>query len=95
MGAGRGGVEHDLDVGEAGQGDQAVYPIGGGRHAETLGDPLNALAWLAEASIARGDPLRAGEIVLSGALGPMKPLTPGDYRIEIEGFPALVVRAVP
>jgi 2-keto-4-pentenoate hydratase len=63
--------------------------------AATLGDPLKALAWLADASIARGDPLRAGEIVLSGALGPMKPLTPGDYRIEIEGFPALLVRAGP
>jgi 2-keto-4-pentenoate hydratase len=63
--------------------------------AATLGDPLNALAWLADVAIARGDPLRAGEIVLAGALGPMKPLEPGDYAVEIEGFPRLLMRAEP
>ena len=62
--------------------------------AATLGDPLNALAWLAEASIAVGDPLRAGEVVLSGALGPMAALTAGDYRVEIDGFDPLLLRAV-
>lgn len=43
-----------------------------------LGDPLEALAWLARTARDLGDPLRAGEIVLSGALGPMAPLTPGS-----------------
>lgn len=61
--------------------------------AATLGDPLNALAWLAEASISLGDPLRAGEVVLSGALGPMVGLTAGEYRVEIDGFAPLVLRA--
>lgn len=61
--------------------------------AATLGDPLNALAWLADASILVGDPLRGGEIILSGALGPMVGLTPGEYRVEIDGFDPLVLEA--
>lgn len=46
-----------------------------------LGDPLEALAWLARAARDVGDPLRAGQVVLSGALGPMHPVHPGA-RVE-------------
>lgn len=49
-----------------------------------LGDPLAALLWLAETTQRQGDPLRAGEVVLSGALGPMVAVTPGTtVRAEI------------
>jgi len=61
--------------------------------AASLGDPLNALAWLANTSAELGDPLRTGELVLAGALGPMVALTVGDYGLAIEGFPLLRVRA--
>lgn len=63
-----------------------------GAGSATLGDPLNALAWLAETAIALGDPLRAGEVVLAGALGPMIPLEVGAYRVEIDGLEPLTVR---
>ena len=52
-----------------------------GTGADCLGDPLTALAWLARTVRDLGHPLRAGEVVLSGALGPMAVVLPGA-RVE-------------
>ena len=69
--------------------------ISEGNGAATLGDPQNALAWLANVSIHVGAPLKAGEVVLAGALGPMTPLVAGEHVVEIDGFDALWMRATP
>ncbi|MEN2739985.1 fumarylacetoacetate hydrolase family protein [Microbacterium sp. X-17] len=49
-----------------------------GTGADCMGDPLEALAWLARTARDLGDPLRAGQVILSGALGAMRPVLPGS-----------------
>ena len=62
-----------------------------GNGAACLGDPVEALRWLAVQCARFGDPLRAGHLVLSGALGPFVPFAPGDkVEASISGFDTLV-----
>ena len=56
--------------------------VGRGIGADVLGHPLNALAWLANSLAARGEMLRAGEIVLTGSLVETRWVNAGD-RVEI------------
>lgn len=55
--------------------------------AACLDHPVNAVVWLANALGRLGDTLKAGDIILSGAYGPVVPFNPGDHcEVEISGL---------
>ncbi|MCB1854878.1 MAG: fumarylacetoacetate hydrolase family protein [Pseudomonadales bacterium] len=51
------------------------------------GNPLTAVAWLANTLGEFGIPFKAGEVILSGSLAPLIPVVAGDeMRLELEGI---------
>jgi len=63
----------------------------GNGHA-CMGDPLNAALWLAQTMAKMGRPLLKGEILLSGALGPMVAVERGDaFELRLNGFTSTMV----
>lgn len=67
--------------------------VGTGAGAATMGSPVIAVAWLANTLGRLGMRLKAGEVILSGALSAMVPVAAGDnLRVSIAGIGSCSVR---
>lgn len=69
--------------------------IATGAGAAAMGSPVNCIAWLANTLGRFGIGLKAGEVVLSGALVPLVPVKAGDHvHVSIGGLGSASVRFV-
>lgn len=67
--------------------------VGTGAGAATMGSPVIAVAWLANTLGRLGMSLKAGEVILSGALSAMVPVVAGDnLRMTLAGIGGASVR---
>jgi 2-keto-4-pentenoate hydratase len=67
--------------------------IATGAGAAALGDPLAAVAWLANTLAPMGVTLPAGSVIMTGALHAMVPVAPGDvFRAEFDRLGPITIR---
>lgn len=61
--------------------------VGAGTGGDVMGHPFEALTWLANHAAASGQPLRAGDVVLTGSVVETKWVEPGEtVRVAIAGL---------
>lgn len=63
--------------------------------AACMDHPLNAVTWLANMMVKLGTPLQAGDVVYSGAWGPLVPLKPKSrYELYMANFAPVVLETL-
>ncbi|MFC7446601.1 2-keto-4-pentenoate hydratase [Rhodococcus daqingensis] len=69
--------------------------VSSGNGAACLGDPIEAVVWLARTARDLGQPLLAGQVILSGALGPMATVAAGNtVTVTVSGLGTVTARFV-
>jgi 2-keto-4-pentenoate hydratase len=69
--------------------------IGQGKGGDVMGDPLNALVWLANKTAEAGTPLRRDMIVLTGSMVPIQFPAAGSHAVvEVEGLGTVELTAI-
>ncbi|MEO1408403.1 MAG: fumarylacetoacetate hydrolase family protein [Bacteroidota bacterium] len=88
---------HQLDLELCGMVlERAGQAVATGAGIACLGNPLNAALWLADKLVELGQPLRAGDLLLTGALGPMVNIRPGDaLRARFRGLGSVDIHFTP
>lgn len=77
-----------MSIREAGNAE----PVSTGTAAACLGSPLNAYAWLVQSLAIERLEVRPGDLILTGALGPVVPLAAGhDYVVDLTGLGTLTI----
>lgn len=67
--------------------------ISEGKGSAVQGNPLTAVAWLANTLGEFGIPFNAGEVILSGSLVPLEPVVAGDeMHMELEGLGSSTIK---
>lgn len=70
--------------------------VASGRGAAVLGDPAAAVAWLVNVLAEFGESLKAGEVIIPGALTASFPLASGTwFRADLDGLGSVAVRVAP
>ena len=73
--------------------DGVAQPLSVGQGSACLGSPLNAYRWLIGKLAEHGGALREGDLILTGALGPMVTMALRTrYHIALQGLGTLTVR---
>lgn len=67
--------------------------VGSGHTGSCMGNPLDAALWLVNQMVAAGQSLRAGDVIMTGALAGMQPVAAGDLaEVDMGSLGSLICR---